>query len=408
MQQEASGEDAHAGCGAESASRVPASQEPRGDDNMAARSLDTVAREYDGVEYDFTDDGEYAIVIDPERSAVHDELVREIETLELPVDVGVKTGCLSFAQLNEIRARVEAIEWPGEMRSMTTEISPSVSKVLVMVSDADFGKVLAEEFGEDVQVGVGTASLMSRESDDQPHYGGARIWRGSQDGQPLSGWCSTGFKMQYNGSANTFMTTAGHCSLPSWNWRSGNPQGVSYLVGTAGTRSHFPGTDIIALNASGQTYRNRVYVSPEQYSRDVTASRNAVEGESVCQSGVTSELKCGFKVRDRNTTLTSYSEVDGAVVTISHLSRARYDDAHLLAAAPGDSGGPVFSKVGGTDAEIHGSITGGTPYDPPGTADDEDCRPITRYGFTIQACPVVFFSNIEAIESALGAQVSTS
>lgn len=369
--------------------------------NQAAHDLTDLAQKLgEGFAYDFTDDDRYTMVLDPSVKGREAETAREINNLDLPVSVEIVDVCVALGDLDALKLQIDKTYEAEGIGDIGIQISPALAQVTAEVSDSEFADTLRQTFGDRISVVISQMSLTSRETDNFPHYGGSRIWVAScDDGQTTiaeCGWCSSGFKMISDGG-NPFITTAGHCTAHNWNWRSGTPGGTSYLVGTAQSLAHFPTTDIVRLDSPGLTYANKIYASPEQYSRTVTGSQNPVEGEYVCNGGTTSEQTCGIKVREVNTDRI----IDG--YHFYHLARAHYNDTSTNTVAQGDSGGPVFSREANGTATIQGSVTAAT------SVPSSDCETISKYGRNgIITCPQLLFTQVVAVEGALDAQVATS
>lgn len=377
--------------------------------DQVAHSLDDLADAvHDDAVYDFGDDDSYNLVVDPGHPEVAADLRSDLMAMDLPVPVNVIESCISQEQLAALEQQVRDVPWPDSMRSMTTEVYEPTSQVLVMVSDKDFAETLVEEFGSRVQVSVGEVTFGGRISDDEPHYGGVRLWKASCDGSPIGNcdWiCSSGFKVIINGTSNGAMTTAGHCGLNDWNYRNGLTQGQSWFMGNSARRQMETQnrTDIMLLNSPEVTYRNRIYATPNQDYRDVVDDQNPVDGETICQGGAASEEVCAIRIRDPAMSITIIWH--GGYYDLDHIARGRRDDNSTIA-RQGDSGGPVYSKQPDGDAVIHGSYTAQGPWDPPGTVDDIDCHNEYIWDHWVESCPQIYFTKVAAIESGLDAHVA--
>lgn len=376
--------------------------------DQVALSLDALADANQAdVVYDYGDDDSYNLVVDPGSSRLADDLETAVRQLKLPVPVSITEGCVSQEELQSIRQQIIELPRPEGAESMALEVDEMTGRVLVRVSDDAFAETLRTHFGSRVEVVVGqTPVLLSRIVDDQPHYGGVRIWRYTCDGSPVEQCdriCTSGFKVIINGTQDAAMTTAGHCGEAGFIWRDGLTEGQSYIMGETRRRHAYPNTDAMVLNTPGIEYRTRIYASPTQEWRDVVSDRSAVEGEDLCQGGAASEETCGLVVRETDTTL-RLEDPFGDVVTYYNLDRARADD-NRMAGRQGDSGGPVFSRQPDGDAVIHGSVTAGDVWDPPGDG-FVACRNVQVWGHTAQACPQLYLTDVFAIEVNVGVQTA--
>lgn len=392
--------------------------------NLAAEQLTGLAASLGPtVRYDFTDeapvtryrsfskDPAYTVVLDPGSSEAVPTVAQAVALLRLPVPVSVLVSCATTQQLQATREQLETMTLPDAVHSMEIRISAAVGLVSVAVDDPNFAETLRAEFGSRVQVDVLAVSLTDRVADDAPHYGGARIWPGVCLQHSLDwcvnngyGWCSSGITIVAYGSGNVFQTTAGHCGRNTWNYYSGDTNGSpQYHMGQVFT-NHINdnpdgfNTDILAYDGA-TTYRNRFYADPEQYSRTVGGGSNAEDGTFVCQSGVSSRQVCGIRVRDPNTSLRNLPTMFGRV-DINHLSKGWRDDLDLIVMG-GDSGGPVYHRNGDTDAIIRGSVSAREP------SINRSCADVARFNQTTTDCPIIFWTNIDWIESTLDAHVST-
>jgi hypothetical protein len=239
-----------------------------------------------------------------------------------------------------------------------------------------------------VSTRVGAISEATRLSDDEPHYGGARIWRNAGGG--FYELCTSGFKVHRTSTDANGLVTAGHCGPVDGVWKSGTIGDTgAYYVGDAKVKADYPEWDAEFL--TGSTYRNRIYTSPSQSYRDVTDDRNANSDETVCLSGYRTEEVCNVVATNVDTWV-CYSQN----VCTYHLSVGNKTNLTGIGRT-GDSGGPVYSKNGTSEATVHGTIVAlESPTQP--TCDDDgdpsDC-----------VFKLVYWQNVVAIKNQLGVTV---
>jgi hypothetical protein len=189
---------------------------------------------------------------------------------------------------------------------------------------------------------------LSREADLAPFWGGGSI---TSDG----GICSAGFTVE-NSAGARFMVTAGHCF----------PLGGTVLtthgdagVGSVVERGPIPPFDMELIG--GRFYGPSIYVgdTASWSRRRVTGAADPVVGFSgYCRSGRTTGERCGQTVTSVNAQVCTQTGCKSPVIV--------YDGGVAGAAAPGDSGAPLY--VPGTDGKtlqirgMHIAAGGTTSY----------------------------------------------
>jgi hypothetical protein len=138
--------------------------------------------------------------------------------------------------------------------------------------------------------------------------------------------CTSGFGIKRG--AYTWVTTARHCNAASYTAfdRPGSSYGRSQRVG--------PETGTRMLTGSG-FYRmfDGAWNNSSGYYKNVAGLSNVSEGSSVCSSGGNSGVHCGLIVQGG---LTIHNDGYGRFYTLRAIARSG------IAAATGDSGGPIF------------------------------------------------------------------
>jgi hypothetical protein len=248
---------------------------------------------------------------------------------------------------------------------------------LVVEGGARFGQTLRQEYGNGVRTRPLTISRSGRTNDQNPHYGGARLHLAN-----YTGGCTAGVALLRAGVRH--MVTAGHCYAVNARIYSG-----PHYYGLVNIR-RFPSPDLALINGNpggagqgGQGYANVVYTNPSAPSlRTVSTRWNTVVGHSICTGGSYSNERCGARV---NSVAATFCDSDGCTY---NLARAR--NPGKLTAQLGDSGGPVYQKVGGSGLAFQG-ITIATSLNLSSVSGD-----------------TVWFHTLRTIESTLGGTVVTS
>lgn len=151
--------------------------------------------------------------------------------------------------------------------------------------------------------------------------------------------CSLGFNVR-SGSTYYFLT-AGHCGKAEGTWWTSTTHNTSTLLGNTQNAS-FPGNDYaIVKYASSYTPDAQGLAG----SIDVLGARDAVVGETLYRDGSTTQEHSG--------------RVEAVNVTVRYLGGGvvRGLIQTTICAEPGDSGGPLYSKV---DQAAIGLTSGGS------------------------------------------------
>jgi len=166
--------------------------------------------------------------------------------------------------------------------------------------------------------------------------GGAITRRYVKDGQNWTSSCTIGFGAYPDGnpSANGVIT-ADHCGdFAQATFKNGNE---SRTVGT--TKIHSPAWDSVYIPTSGASGKAIFSGGPNSSSfRGVSASAANYVGEYVCSSGATSGQHCDLKITD-----------DAYYYRGMPYIRVETQTYNGDWAAHGDSGGPVWSTIAGSN-----------------------------------------------------------
>jgi hypothetical protein len=242
-------------------------------------------------------------------------------------EVRVEQSTLSAATVAAFRDAVEARDFhPSADDYSYGSYVDLAEDVIVLGTDAPDGVVapLVADFGDAVEVRDGATGRL-RQSDPEPHWGGASI----TDGGSI---CTSGFTGSAGGTR--VMVTAGHCFAPGANVFStgGGQFWGSYLRHVA-----FPDPDLAII--VGTTYQGAIYVGGVNSTAGaaVVSFGDPVVGTGgYCWSGQTSGEVCGNTVVALNGQLCDAAGcTNNLTVSVGPLTQ------------PGDSGSPWFQPEGG-------------------------------------------------------------
>lgn len=236
-----------------------------------------------------------------------------------------------------------------------SSVAPNVdgSGLTVTVStDADRQAILAEaRLPLSVTVDRKPDLLYDRQNDISAYWGGAR-WSNLS----LGGSCSTGFSVIWAGLPR--MLTAGHCGNNGNTVRIGNAtQPTTTIINDVNVR------DTQMLNRpTSRTFAGRIYTGAWNSSSSIRVGGSTPDyvGNWICTGGSYSGEHCNAKVYAVNTSVLGMAPLTYAAKVPGTPA------AGNCIAAPGDSGGPVYSHglfINGSFFEIaavaRGTITAG-------------------------------------------------
>jgi hypothetical protein len=191
-----------------------------------------------------------------------------------------------------------------------------------------------------VSTGQRPTGLFSRQ-DDIPFF-----WGGSRYNSPVGG-CSNGFALSVPGSANVFEISAGHCGA------DGNGVVVPGQPNPTGTvLADFDPRDTLAIQYPGGV-AGAIYNGPFNSGTGVGVGGAVPDfvGELVCTGGASSGEHCGIQVQAVDVFVNI-----GIVIGPETFAAL---PAGLCAAAPGDSGGPVYSYRPDGRVDARGTVSAG-------------------------------------------------
>jgi hypothetical protein len=248
-------------------------------------------------------------------------------------EIRIEESTLSAATVAEFAEAVEGRTFHPDAADYSYGSYVDVTTdAIVLGTDApaDVIAPLVESYGDAVEVRSGESGRL-RQSDPEPHWGGASITDGG-------GVCTSGFTGQTGGVR--VMVTAGHCSVPGGQIFS---TGGGQFWGTFGQHVNFPDPDLAII--VGTTYQGAIYLGGVNSTSGAAVSSFAdpVMGfNNYCWSGQTSGEVCGNTVVSFAGTL-----CDPAGCTFN----LTVSNGPLV--QPGDSGSPWFVYSAGNVLPVH-------------------------------------------------------
>jgi hypothetical protein len=185
--------------------------------------------------------------------------------------------------------------------------------------------------------------LFNRQADVPLFWGGSRY---SSDGN-----CTNGFAVQAPATQNIVMISAGHCGN---NSDAANIPGQATPAGVIHSKSQCRDTLLIYYPAGVSP---SIYVGdPNSYSHaDITGATFDIVGDMVNTGGASSGEHSDITVREVDV----FTPIeDNPCAAVGPMTRASSSVPGTCAVAPGDSGGPVYTRIG-TTAVARGTITAG-------------------------------------------------
>ncbi|PYC83819.1 hypothetical protein C7C46_08410 [Streptomyces tateyamensis] len=189
----------------------------------------------------------------------------------------------------------------------------------------------------------------SRQQDSSPFYGGAALMN------PTGGICSSGFAVAKS-TGEHLLTTALHCD-------GGNGEFKTYwggsAVGLSTTYNGYANDDILGLQLNGRSSAGYLYDGPaletDGYAKPVSGWGQNYVGDYVCTDGANSGVHCNVQLTQTDI---GVGGVGGYWRPHTDLGFATSYTPDGIAAANGDSGGPVFvGRNNYTTDEARGTIT---------------------------------------------------
>lgn len=286
-----------------------------------------------------------------------------------PFKVAVRGGCASATTLAGDRAFLDGLgaSFAPHGWGYYLDAHDSAYHVELSPKDPGAGSVLTSRLGNRVEIQLSQVSLTDRLNDGQPHWGGSGI----RPGNVSSNICTSAFVVNLPGGG-LGAVTAGHCFVDTGTINNRNVfSGSQDYGGETSGSSDYPNFDMVRINNGSQTWQAKIHVDPCCPDvRTVTSSGNPAVGDFVCNSGMTTRAICGLLVHAIDQTV-CFS--DGC-----RLHMIRSDRNGDIVVRGGDSGGPIYNRIGTADAAARGMIIGGGGC-------DASVRCTTAYGHRISA-----------------------
>ena len=252
-----------------------------------------------------------------------------------PADVPVRFTAVQYSQaeldavVSQIVADIDTLAVEG-IEVAEVGVHTIGNNVNVAVADLrpDTLSILAERYGPMLSVVEATVQdVACTRTDCSPLRGGIYIFSASMG-------CTLGFMARSTVNSDKFALTSGHCGSAQWyhfNYSTvigttvsnslnlGSPRSDSQKIGAWGSRAYSPW--------------NRVYVSANDQSRQMTATRGRAwhsVGQTVCSSGASNGYRCGQIVD-----LDQWHAPGG---------KGMFSTKASFLSSGGDSGGPVFQS----------------------------------------------------------------
>ncbi|MEU4714441.1 S1 family peptidase [Micromonospora purpureochromogenes] len=180
-------------------------------------------------------------------------------------------------------------------------------------------------------------TLLNRQNDFAPSWGGARYY--------ASGGCSTGFGVYWNDARQ--ILSAGHCGSNGQVAYDGG--GPTNTMGPIINDTNPRDTLMIRVAAGG-----RIYTGPYNAATSIGVGGAVSDyvGNYICTGGASSGEHCSIRVSVVN-------QFINAGYVIGPVTQANHVTAGACAAAPGDSGGPVYSYRSDGRVDARGTISAG-------------------------------------------------
>jgi hypothetical protein len=314
------------------------------------------------------------VIVDPDAAPeMREDLIQALADGDVNLPIRVQPGCTSLARVKEAGAKLETGAWRQNARGSRYSTSFDVARgkwVVVFDPQSDDGSsevrgdrllpsaevldvanALLANYEDAIDVHYDEVARESRSADASPHRGGAAI----RPEHEKSNTCTAGFILGSGGKRSA--VTAGHCfrnilaDLLNVDAKSGNLH-YGYINGAP----EYPKYDMVRIfpeTIAGEYFSPVIHTGPSApITRTQKGKSDLKIGQAYCISGAVTGAICGLTVKELDATLCE--DPFGCTRNLSAGSRADNKKVSTF----GDSGGPVYSRVGATGAKIHGMHLG--------------------------------------------------
>ncbi len=294
--------------------------------------------------------GHVAVAYDPTHDAAGG-VVAAVEELGVDTPLVATPSVLDAATIADVHTYLASPELDADRGVGAAAYYDAHLDAVIVLTPAD-GPVAAamrDRFGEAVVVVDGVPSRLSgpRAGDLPAHWAGSQIWNATTGAA-----CTSGFTT-YNVFGVRGSLTAAHCGTLGHRWWSSWVTTPPYDFGSGWGNGAFPTQDFQWIYAAGISYTNVIHTDPlTPASRSVTAAADPVLGAMVCVSGAATGATCTANVVSTNAT---NCDVWGCTPNLAYAAASPWSPV----AAAGDSGGPVYTNSGSSNATARGTIVAG-------------------------------------------------
>jgi len=248
--------------------------------------------------------------------------------------------------------RVAAIGPAADGSGLTVTLADTVPPV--NTSQANNGLLATSTVPLTVRSGPRLQLLFSRDNDTSAYWGG-----GQTRNAVTGGGCSTGFAIWWNDARR--MLTAAHCGINGQLVRDGGgvagTDDMGPIINDVDSRDHQ-----MIDRLPTKSYAGRIFTGPWSASTSIGVGGAGTDfvGNIICTGGSYSGEHCNTAPNQppsRVTAVDQTATISG--ITISPLTVAVSTVVGGCIAAPGDSGGPVYTPRNDFRVDARGTITAG-------------------------------------------------
>jgi hypothetical protein len=280
---------------------------------------------------------------------LRDALARVRQT---PETAGLKTrtitGCYSAKALIAIDELLSARTWhpdaPKASFAYGLKAATSTYEVRFDPAYPAAADALRVKLGPLGVVVFDKISPTGRNDDGSWHFGGAGIRPSALYSYNV---CTSGFSVWRNSDWEPGSFSAGHC-FGNGHFVYSGPKVYGYSYGM----TNYPAYDVIGITRLGtENFDNVIHVDPCCPSqRNVVGKYTTWNGDVLCVSGMTTRAICGVRVDDAHFTFCRPGACTPDTIRMSRNGTVIVRD--------GDSGAPVYTRVGTNNANAVGMIMG--------------------------------------------------